>query len=199
MNRKSPRPSFSRRPSSDKKVEHGRKSRIRQRNTRVAVCVLLLLLVIPRCWCYCLWYPKGKSRRNRKKGKYSRHKVTAALKSGWSRGHLTVDVQLLAPNEYARPQLPLTEVKYIAIHYTANPGASAQANRDYFENLAHSSHETKVSSHFVVGLGRRSDPSVSPHQKCPMQPIPEMWIPYPLNAATRTIQGLLRGQPMIQW
>lgn len=46
---------------------------------------------------------------------------------------------------------PLTQVNYIAIHYTANPGASAQANRDYFENLA-VTHETKVSSHFVIGL-----------------------------------------------
>lgn len=62
-----------------------------------------------------------------------------------------IDVQLLTPNEYSRPQLPISQIKYIAIHYTANPGAGAQANRDYFENLA-TSHETKVSSHFVVGL-----------------------------------------------
>ena len=77
--------------------------------------------------------------------------VTAALKIWMEQGAPYIDVQLLTPNEYSRPQLPLTEVKYIAIHYTANPGASAQANRDYFENLA-TSHETKVSSHFVVGL-----------------------------------------------
>lgn len=62
-----------------------------------------------------------------------------------------IDVQLLTPNEYSRPQLSLSNINYIAIHYTANPGASAQNNRDYFENLAQT-HETKVSSHFVVGL-----------------------------------------------
>ena len=62
-----------------------------------------------------------------------------------------IDVQLLTPNEYSRPQIPVEKVNYIAIHYTANPGATAQANRDYFENLA-STHETKVSSHFVVGM-----------------------------------------------
>lgn len=62
-----------------------------------------------------------------------------------------IDVQLLTPNEYSRPQLPITQVNYIAIHYTANPGASAQDNRDYFENLSWT-HETKVSSHFVIGL-----------------------------------------------
>lgn len=62
-----------------------------------------------------------------------------------------IDVQLLTPNEYSRPQIPIEKINYIAIHYTANPGATAQANRNYFENLAHTQ-ETKVSSHFVVGL-----------------------------------------------
>ena len=62
-----------------------------------------------------------------------------------------IDVQLLTPNEYSRPQIAMNEVKYIAIHYTANPGATAMDNRNYFENLAYT-HETKVSSHFVVGL-----------------------------------------------
>lgn len=62
-----------------------------------------------------------------------------------------IDVQLLTPNEYSRPQIPIEDVNYIAIHYTANPGATAQANRNYFENLAQTQ-ETKVSSHFVVGL-----------------------------------------------
>ena len=62
-----------------------------------------------------------------------------------------IDVELLTPNEYSRPQIPISSVQYIAIPYTANPGATAMANRDYFENLA-STQETKVSSHFVVGL-----------------------------------------------
>ena len=62
-----------------------------------------------------------------------------------------IDVELLTPNEYSRPQIPIESVQYIAIHYTANPGATAIANRNYFENLA-TTHDTKVSSHFVVGL-----------------------------------------------
>ena len=62
-----------------------------------------------------------------------------------------IDVELLTPNEYSRPQIPIGSVQYIAIHYTANPGATAIANRNYFENLA-TTHDTKVSSHFVVGL-----------------------------------------------
>ena len=62
-----------------------------------------------------------------------------------------IDVRLLTPNAYSRPQIAMEEIRYIAIHYTANPGATAVDNRNYFENLA-TTQETKVSSHFVVGL-----------------------------------------------
>lgn len=62
-----------------------------------------------------------------------------------------IDVELLTPNPYSRPQLSIEQVNYIAIHYTANPGSTAMSNRDYFENLA-TTQENKVSSHFVVGL-----------------------------------------------
>ena len=37
------------------------------------------------------------------------------------------------------------------IHYTANPGSTAQENRDYFNGLQYS-HETEASSNFVIGL-----------------------------------------------
>ena len=63
-----------------------------------------------------------------------------------------LDVQLLTPNAHSRPQLPLTEVNGIVIHYTANPGSTAQENRDYFENLGKEESDVYVSSHFVIGL-----------------------------------------------
>lgn len=62
-----------------------------------------------------------------------------------------MDVQLLDVNEYSRPQLALEKVNGIVIHYTANPGSTAQQNRDYFNGLAQSG-ETYASSHFVIGL-----------------------------------------------
>ena len=62
-----------------------------------------------------------------------------------------IDVQLLTNNEYSRPGLRLGSIKGIVVHYTANPGSSAQANRNYFEGLKDSG-ERKASSHFVVGL-----------------------------------------------
>ncbi|MBR1628210.1 MAG: N-acetylmuramoyl-L-alanine amidase [Lachnospiraceae bacterium] len=63
----------------------------------------------------------------------------------------TIDEQLLSPNEYSRPVLPLEEINGIVVHYTANPGTTAQQNRDYFEGLSQS-HLTKASSNYIIGL-----------------------------------------------
>ena len=60
-------------------------------------------------------------------------------------------VDLLDINEYSRPGIALEKINGIVIHYTANPKSTAKQNRDYFEGLK-DSHETKASSHFVVGL-----------------------------------------------
>lgn len=62
-----------------------------------------------------------------------------------------IDVQLLDMNEYSRPGIPTEKITGIVIHYTANPGSTAQNNRDYFNSLQ-DGHDTSVSSHFVVGL-----------------------------------------------
>lgn len=60
-------------------------------------------------------------------------------------------VDLLEVNEYSRPGNSLDEVKGIVIHYTANPGTTAQQNRDYFNGLK-DSRKTQASSHFIVGI-----------------------------------------------
>lgn len=62
-----------------------------------------------------------------------------------------IDVQLLTVNPYSRPGIETGKINGIVIHYTANPGASAKANRDYFENLK-DTHKTKTSSNFIVGI-----------------------------------------------
>lgn len=59
--------------------------------------------------------------------------------------------QFLTLNEYSRSGTPLETINGIVIHYTANPGTTAQQNRSYFESLAETQ-ETKASSHFIVGL-----------------------------------------------
>ena len=58
---------------------------------------------------------------------------------------------MLTVNPNSRPGIALKEVKGIVVHYTANPGSSAQANRNYFEGLKDSG-DRKVSSHFVIGI-----------------------------------------------
>ncbi len=65
---------------------------------------------------------------------------------------LPISEQFLTMNEYSRPGLSLTDTpQYIVIHYTANPGSTAQNNRDYFENLK-DTQQTYASAQFVIGL-----------------------------------------------
>lgn len=66
-------------------------------------------------------------------------------------GEPELDVQLLTVNDYSRPGTSSDRIRSIVIHYTANPGSTAQQNRDYFEGLK-DSHLTQASSHFIVGL-----------------------------------------------
>lgn len=62
-----------------------------------------------------------------------------------------VTEDLLTVSSYSRPGIALDGVNGIVVHYTANPGSSAKANRDYFDNLRFT-HKTKASSHYVIGL-----------------------------------------------
>lgn len=63
---------------------------------------------------------------------------------------MTIQEMFLTPNKYSRPQIPLKEVKKIAVHYIGNPNTSALANRNYFENCKEGGRY--VSSHYIVGL-----------------------------------------------
>ena len=66
-------------------------------------------------------------------------------------GRPPIDVQLLTPNPYSRPQEAMGTIRGIVIHYTANPGSTAQENHDYFEGLKDSG-AAYASSHFVIGM-----------------------------------------------
>lgn len=59
---------------------------------------------------------------------------------------------LLTPNKYSRPQTPLKKVAAVAVHYVGNAGSSAEANRNYFENLKSGANNVYASSHYIVGL-----------------------------------------------
>ena len=58
-----------------------------------------------------------------------------------------ISVQLIEPYVTARRCVSLDKVRGIVIHYTGNPGSTAQGNRDYFNT-----ERTEVCSHFIIGL-----------------------------------------------
>lgn len=122
----------------DKKYNSGRrKKRRRQRNRRVFLAGILLLGVL---FGICVW----KTERNSSQEELQE-------KNDSFIGAPPFDVELLDINEYSRPGIPLEKINGIVVHYTANPGSTAEDNRNYFQNLK-DSHETKVSSHFVIGI-----------------------------------------------
>ena len=130
------------------KVRRGRKtSRVFQRNLRVLLSCLVILAAVG----VAVGYWMSRQQENQTMQMVNADNNEDGPEQWQQEGAPYIDVELLTPNEYSRPQIGISSVKYIAIHYTANPGATAIANRNYFENLA-KTHETKVSSHFVVGL-----------------------------------------------
>ena len=82
---------------------------------------------------------------------YRRSQVIQTRTTSESYKSLAIQEDFLTVNEYSRPQTKLKKVNNIVIHYTANPGSDAVANRNYFESLK-DSHITHASSHFIVGL-----------------------------------------------
>lgn len=58
---------------------------------------------------------------------------------------------ILPLNEYSRPGTELSGVNGVVVHYTGNPGTTAEQNRSYFKNLAETK-EAYASSHFVIGI-----------------------------------------------
>ena len=104
----------------------------------IVLAVILLLIVVPAVHMRC---SEGTEKSRLDRGNI---RISSAERPA-------LDVQLLSVNEYSRPGIQVDHIDGIVIHYTANPGASAQDNRDYFENLARN-HTTKASSNFIVGL-----------------------------------------------
>lgn len=115
--------------------------RIRKRKRQIRVRLLLFLFVCSILVLTFIVVKKIKQNKGNISGK-----ITKNIEE-----RPELDVQLLTPNEYSRPGIALDKVKGIVIHYTANPGTTAQNNRDYFEGLK-DSHVVKASSHFVIGL-----------------------------------------------
>lgn len=169
--KKSPRPSHSGRPVSVKRTSSGknisgisdragrRKKSSRKKKPQnilkyIVLAVVIAIVVLAVC---ALGYGFFEMRIEQSgleidQQSWSQQSSEGGGQEQWqAEGAPYIDVELLTPNSYSRPQIPIEQVNYIAIHYTANPGSTAISNRNYFENLA-TTQENKVSSHFVVGL-----------------------------------------------
>ena len=57
---------------------------------------------------------------------------------------------LLTPNKWSRPQKCIKEVLGIVIHWTANPKANAEQNRNYFESRK-KGNDGYGSAHYIIG------------------------------------------------
>jgi N-acetylmuramoyl-L-alanine amidase len=70
---------------------------------------------------------------------------------------MKIQQRLLTINPFSRSGKPLTGVTGVVVHYVGNPGSTALANRNYWENLRRQSlDEAKAafaSAHYIVGLG----------------------------------------------
>ncbi|WP_310605394.1 peptidoglycan recognition protein family protein [Anaerosporobacter sp.] len=92
-----------------------------------------------------------------KKGVFqAKSKPTLKMVEGFYES-LNIEERLLTPNEYSRPEIPLSEVNGVVIHYTANPGTDAEANRNYFEGLKEGKTYSNgkyiyTSSNYIIGL-----------------------------------------------
>ena len=169
--KKSPRPSHNGRPVSVKGTSSGKnisgisdKAGRRKKSSRkkkpqnilkhIVLAVVIVIVVLAVC---ALGYGFFEIRMEQSgfgtdQQSWSQESSDGGGQEQWqAEGAPYIDVELLTPNPYSRPQIPVEQVNYIAIHYTANPGSTAMSNRNYFENLA-TTQENKVSSHFVVGL-----------------------------------------------
>lgn len=126
----------------DKRIRRRRMKRRVQLYTRVGVFVLAVLLA----GFFLLRFLNIGPFERTAKQTYGEQDTSAM-----SIEEPVLDVQLLTVNEYSRPGLLSDKITGIVIHYTANPGSTAQQNRDYFENLK-DTHTTMASSHFIVGI-----------------------------------------------
>ena len=62
-----------------------------------------------------------------------------------------IDKRIITMSDYTYDGEKLGNVDFITVHYTANPGSSAIANRNYFDGLA-DGHGVSASAHFIIGL-----------------------------------------------
>lgn len=123
-----------------------RRRRRRKRLRRQRRIRLALIIAIPlTCLALILVVTQGIKRATAKEEEVMAYEIKYVADAP------DYHVELLDINEYSRPGTALPVVNGIVIHYTANPGTTAEQNRSYFQGLKDSG-ETYASSHFIIGI-----------------------------------------------
>ncbi len=148
------------RQSREAMLRERQRRRVRRQRMAVglwAVCILAIggLLLLNRNHASAAGPDnKAQAAPDQKENQPSRPETPTAMVQGLPVEKYTAHPEwkedFLTPNEYSRPGEPLTEVKDVFVHYTANPGTSAAQNRSYFEQQK-DVHMASVSSHFIIG------------------------------------------------
>lgn len=132
------------------KKRKGRKSSSNKK--QLVITIFFLAVFISILHNSFFWTPnKGKanSQSSQSEENQVRGQVLEAETGPCGRPEIIQD--FLDKNPYSRSGIALRKVKGVVIHYVENPGSTAKENRDYFNNLQ-STHLTKASSHYIVGL-----------------------------------------------
>ena len=123
-----------------------RRIRRRKRLRRQRQMRLALIIIMPiTCLILLLLVTQGLKRAA------ARDEEVMAYETKYVANAPDYRVELLDINEYSRQGTALPVVNGIVIHYTANPGTTAEQNRNYFQGLKDSG-ETYASSHFIIGI-----------------------------------------------
>lgn len=97
---------------------------------------------------------------------------------------MNVQKILLTPNRYSRPQIAISTVKKIVVHWVGNAGSTAENNRNYFEGLKAGINKVYASSHYIIGLAGEI-----------IQCIPEEEVAYHANSANDYSIGIENCHP----
>lgn len=114
----------------------------------IGVAIIFIMLTM----FYCIHEHRGNliSGLRRIEGKIQQSD-DGAKKTEIQLGDMVVYEQYLTVNEFSRPGTKLEDITGIVIHYTGNPGTTAEGNRSYFQSLAYNQ-SNYASSHYIVGL-----------------------------------------------
>jgi len=124
--------------------ERRRIIRRKQRKIKLALGIILLIIVIVAVVFINTRLLGGTDAENKNESSQVIPATDIALPD-W------ITQELLTVNPYSRPGIALDEITGFVVHYTGNPGSTAEENRSYFESLAQTG-ETSASSNFIIGM-----------------------------------------------